>query len=142
MTKQWHRQIFRYASGSCVWLKQLKHALRSRTRLKPSLWNQGIMCSVGFRSGLCLRQSNSSTQVNHFSSIYLQGALSSWNRKDPKLLPKSWKHTIQKHTRLSFYAIDLRFVFIGIKGLSQSHSLDGGPHTFGCVLAGYIMWYF
>ena len=83
------------------------------------------------RSGLCAGQSSSYTPLstNNFCmdlALYT-GALSWWNRKEPSpnCCHKVWSI---ESSRMSLYAVALRFPFTGTRGPSPNHEKTAPDH--------------
>jgi hypothetical protein len=86
--------------------------------------NSSQRCSMGLRSGLCAGQSSSSTpiSINHFCMdlALCRGKLSCGNRKGPS--PNCYhKVGSTESSRMSLYAVALRFPFTGTKGTNPNH---------------------
>ena len=86
--------------------------------------NSSQRCLMGLKSGLCEGQSSSSTPIstNHFGMNHAlcTGALSCLNRKGPS---PNCCHKVGRteSSRMSLYAVALRFPFTGTKGPSPNN---------------------
>jgi hypothetical protein len=81
--------------------------------------NSSQRCSVGLRSELCAGQSSSSTRSRQTISVWT--SLCAWgNRKGPS---SNCCHKVgsTESSRMSLYAVALRFPFTGTKGPSSNH---------------------